>query len=145
MVGKRTSKAVIFSLAFAAGLALTGVTVPPYLFSPLDGGPFDFRPRLEASAVSRDNNLAVKIYRQRDPNYSRFVGAVVFVEVHDSQGRVLYRDEYGRDGAWSELNIKYGINFEHDQIHVTRIWCPPCGPNPSPKVIRMSELGVSRL
>jgi hypothetical protein len=134
------TRVVMFSLSLATGIALTWLVLPSLFFSPLDGGPLDYQPRLEASAVTLDNNLVVKIYRQRDPTYSRILGADVFVQVSDSQGRVLYRDEFGRDGAWSELNSEYGISFGGNEIRVTRLWCPGCGPDPTHKTIKFSEL-----
>ena len=82
----------------------------------------------------------MKIYRQRDPSYSLVLGVDVFVQVYDNQGRVLYRDGFGRDGAWSELDSKYGISFNENEIRVTRLSCPGCGPDPTHKIIKMSEL-----
>jgi hypothetical protein len=139
-----TTRVIVFSITLAAGLALTWLAVSSLFFSSIDGGPTDYEPRLEASAVSRDNNLALKIFRQRDPAYSRFRGVYVFVQVYDNQGKVLYRAEFGRDGAWSELDSKYEISFDKNEIRVTRLSCPPCGPGPIDKIIRMSELGAGQ-
>ncbi len=137
---KVATKVLIFSLSLAAGIVLTWLVAPSLFFSPLDGGPLDYEPRLEASAVISGRNLTVKIYRQRDPSYSLVLGADVFVQIYDNQGGVLYRDGFGRDGAWSELDSKYGISFDENEIRVTRLSCRSCGPDPTHKVIRMSEM-----
>jgi hypothetical protein len=139
---KITARVTVFSLTLAAGLALTWLAASFHLFSSIDGGPLDYEPRLEASAVSQDNRLSVKVFRQRDPSYSRFRGAFVFVQVYDNQGRILYQSEFGRDGWWSELDSGYEISFGEGEIRVTRLWCPPCGPGPYDKIIRISELGT---
>jgi hypothetical protein len=141
---KFTSKAIIFSLSLISGVALTWLASSSLFFSTFDGGPEDYQPRLEASAVSPDNGMTVKIYRQRDPAYSRYRGACVFIQVYDKQGKVLYRNEFGSDGAWSELDSKYEISFGGDEIRVTRLSCPRCGPIPSYKIMRMSELRASQ-
>lgn len=139
-----TARVIAFSLTLAAGLVLAWPGVSSHFLRSMDGGPLDYEPRLEASAASPDNSLTVKIYRQRDPSYSRFRGAYVSVQVYDNQGRVLYGDEFGRDGWWSELDSGYEIGFGKDEIRVTRLWCPPCGPGPYDKFIRMSELAVGQ-
>jgi hypothetical protein len=137
---KFTTRVSVFTLTLAAGLALTWLVLSLDFISSVDGGPMDFEPRLEASAVSPDNNLTVKVFRQRDPSYSRFRGAFVFVQVYDNQGRVLYRGEFGSDGWWSELDSGYEIGFGKGEVRVTRLWCPRCGPGPYDKIIRVSEL-----
>ncbi len=139
---KVATRVLMFSLSLAAGIALTWLIAPSLFFSPLDGGPLDYEPRLEASAVSPDRNLTVKIYRQRDPSYSLVLGADVFVQIYDNQDRVFYRDGFGRDGVWSELDSEYRISFDANEIRVTRLSCRSCGPDPTHKIIRMSELRV---
>lgn len=114
-----------FSLSMAAGIILTLLVpfLPNPLFSPLDGGPLDYRPRLVSSAVSPDGTLSVKVYRQRNPSYSLYVGAEMVAKVYDNQGRVVYEKVIGSDGAWSELDSAFEeIGFEGEDIRISQLW-----------------------
>jgi len=121
----RTFKAsfMSFTLPLVMGpLALLIYFSPNLLFSPLDGGPLDYRARVEASAESPDKQLTVKVLRQRNPSYSAFVGAEMYVKVYDRDGRLLYDKLIGRDGAWSELNGAFQkIEFDGDSIRHSQL------------------------
>jgi hypothetical protein len=98
-------RGVSFSLAFLLGVVVSwpATFMPAFVFSPLDGGPLDYNPRLVAAAESPDKILHVKVFRRRNPSYSRYVGAEVFAKVYDERGRLVYEKLIGSDGAWSEL------------------------------------------
>ena len=117
--------AVSFSLWLASGVVIT--LLFPFrlnpLFSPLDGGPLDYHPRLHASAVSPDGALTVKVFRQRNPSYSFFVGAELYAKVYDRDGKLLYERLIGADGAWDELNYSYReIDFDGNCIRIRQGW-----------------------
>ena len=125
MMKKFKASITSFSLSLAAGVILTLVVpfLPNPLFSPLDGGPLDYRPRLEASAESPDGALTVKVFRQRNPEYSLYVGAEMYVRVYDREGRLVYEKLIGSDGAWDELNHAYkNIIFDGDHIRISHCW-----------------------
>lgn len=97
--------------------------VPNFLFSPLDGGPLDYLPRLESSAESPDGELIVKVYRQRDASNSRYVGAEMFARVYDKNERLLYETVIGTEGAWDEMNNAFkDIEFKEDTIRISRFF-----------------------
>ena len=116
---KVRASAMAFSLSLIAGI----IFLPHLLFSPLDGGPLDSRPRLEASAESPGGELSVRVYRQRNPSYSLYVGAELFVKVYGRDGGLLSEKLIGSDGAWDELDARYQITFDGGQIKVVRLWC----------------------
>ena len=122
----RTFKAsfMSFILPLVMGpLALLIYFSPNFLFSPLDRGPLDYRARLEATAESPDKELTVKVFRQRNPTYSAFVGAEMYVKVYDRDGGLLYDKLIGSDGAWSELNGAFQkIEFDGDFIRLSQLW-----------------------
>jgi hypothetical protein len=114
--------AVAFIMSFAAGICLSWLIafLPTLLFSPLDGGPLDYLPRLESSAQSPDGELIVKVYRRRDPFNSRYVGAEMFARVSDKNGRLLYQTVIGTEGAWDEMNNAFkDIEFRVDTIRIS--------------------------
>lgn len=114
-----------FFLALAAGIILTSIIplLPNPLFSPLDFGPLDYRPRLQAYAESHDGALTVKVFRQRNPEYSLYVGVEMYVRVYDRDGRMLYEKLIARDGAWDELNGAYkNITFDGNLIRINHYW-----------------------
>jgi hypothetical protein len=113
------TSAIAFFLSLAAGIILLRHLV----FSPLDGGPLDANPRLEATAESPERTLTVKVFRQRNPAYSLYVGAEMYVNVYDSRGGLLYEKLIGQDGAWSELDHAYKkITFDGDVIRISECW-----------------------
>jgi len=124
--------AIVFSLPLLAA-------VQNLVFSPLDGGPLDYRPRQEAAAESPDGALSVRVLRQRDRSYSCCAGARVFVRVYGRDGSLRYEKLIGSDGAWSELDAKYRIIFDADKIQVLRYECRAGCANPN-FVISMAEL-----
>ena len=109
--------------------------------SPSDGGPLDARPRLEASAVNPDRGLTVEVMRQRDPSYSIVLGADVFMQVRDSRGKVVYRRKIAHDGAWDELDARYRVTFEPDEIRVQPYDCRG-GCSGAYHTIRLGELSA---
>lgn len=114
-----------FFLAFLLGVVFSwpATLLPAFAFSPLDSGPLDYNPRLVAFAESADKTLSVKVFKQRNPSYSRYVGAEMFVKVYDERGRVVYEKLIGSDGAWSELNDAFeNIEFERESIRVSQLW-----------------------
>lgn len=119
------SSTTSFFLSLMAGIALTLLIpwLPNPLFSPLDRGPLDYRPRLEAAAKSPDGVLTVKVFRQRNPAYSIYAGAEMYVRVYDRDGSLLHEELIGEDGAWDELNHAYkNIEFDGDLIRVSHCW-----------------------
>jgi hypothetical protein len=97
--------------------------LPAFIFSPLDSGPLDYNPRLVASAESPDKTLSVKVFRQRNPSHSRYVGAEMFARVYDERGRLIYEKLIGSDGAWSELDDAFeNIDFEGESIRISQLW-----------------------
>jgi hypothetical protein len=119
---KVKGSAVAFILSFTIGIGLSWLvaSLPTLLFSPLDGGPLDYLPRLESSAQSPDGELIVKIYRRRDPSNSRYVGAEMFAQVSDRNGRLWYQTVIGTEGAWDEMNHAFeDIQFKGDSIHIS--------------------------
>lgn len=112
-----------------------------FIVSPYDGGPLDPRPRLEESAVSPDRRLTVEVQRQRDPSYSMVLGADVFMQVRDSRGEVVYRRKIAHDGAWDELDARYRITFEPDEIRVQPFNCRG-GCSDAYHIIRLGELNA---
>jgi len=97
--------------------------LPGPLFSPYDGGPLGYRPQLEASAVSPDGTFSVKVFRQRSPSHSWYLGAEMHVRVYDDRERVVYEKMIGIDGAWSELDDAFqDIKFEGDTICISQLW-----------------------
>ena len=116
---------LVFTLSCLFGVALTFVTrqVPDSLYSPLDGGPLGYRPQLVSSATSPDGTLLVKVFRQRNPSYSWYVGAEMFARIYDNQGTLLYEQMIGSDGAWSEVDNAFeDIKFEDDVIRISQLW-----------------------
>jgi hypothetical protein len=119
------SSTASFFLSLMAGIALALLipTLPNPLYSPLDGGPLDYRPRLEASGKSPDGALTVKVFRQRNPLYSIYVGAKMYVRIYDKDGSLLHEKLIGEDGAWDELDHAYkNIEFDGDLIRVSNYW-----------------------
>lgn len=97
--------------------------LPNLLFSPFDGGPLGYRPQLEASAMSPDGKLSVKVFRQRNPSYSWHLGAEMHLKVYDRQDRILFEKMIGRDGMWSELDDAFhDIRFDGDSIRTSQLW-----------------------
>jgi hypothetical protein len=114
-----------FFLSLMVGIILTLLIpfLPNPFFSPLDSGPLDYRPRLEASAKSPDGSLTVKVFRQRNPSYSIFAGAEMYVKVYGEDGSLMHERLIGKDGAWDELNHAYKkIDFEGDVIRISHWW-----------------------
>jgi hypothetical protein len=67
--------------------------------------------------------LTVKVFRQRNPAYSLYLGAEMYAKVYDSRGNLLYERLIGRDGAWGELNHAYkNIRFDGDAIRISECW-----------------------
>jgi hypothetical protein len=115
----------VFSVSVAIGVMLTLPVqmLPNPFFNPLDGGPLDYRPRLVSSATSPDGSLTVEVFRQRDPSYSLYVGAVMHARVYDGQNRLVYEKLIGSDGAWNELDDAFEeIVFEGDHIRISQLW-----------------------
>jgi hypothetical protein len=138
---KFTIRAFMFISSLVAGVALTWLVAPSLFISPLDGGPLDYKPRLEASAESPDHRLSVRVYRQR-PDYSLVLtGAVVTVKVYDKDGSVIYEQAIMNDATWSELDARYMVTFDRDRINIIGVNCRAGCPDPI-HIIRMAELPV---
>lgn len=114
--------ATAFSLSLVAGVVLQRRLA----LSPLDGGPLDANPRLVSSAESPDRALMVKVFRRRNPAYSLYVGAEMYVNVYDNRGGLLDEKLIEQDGAWSELDHAYkNIIFDGDTILISECWGRP--------------------
>ena len=85
-MSKAKASALTFGVALTLSLLLTGslLSLPDLFISPLDGGPLNFRPQLVSSARSPDGMVSVKVFRQRIPSHSRYVGGGMRVHVYDA-------------------------------------------------------------
>lgn len=124
-MSKSKAAALAFGVALIVSLLLAGrrLSLPDLFISPLDGGPLNFRPQLVSSATSPDGKVSVKVFRQRIPSHSRYVGGEMRVYVYDVQGRLIYERMIGQDGAWDELDNAYeNIQFEDNLILISQFW-----------------------
>ena len=124
-MNKLKASALAFGLTLILTLVFTGAvsSMPELIISPLDGGPLNYHPELVTTAQSPDGRLLVKVFKQRIPGHSRFVGGEIRVYVYDDQDRLTYEKMIGQDGAWDELDNAYEhIQFERDVIRISQWW-----------------------
>lgn len=106
---------------WVSGLSLFPIFIPANLPPFADGGPIGCVSQLEAEASNGD--LTVKVYRQRIPGHSCFLGAEMHALIYNRQGRLISDKMIGSDGMWSELDNAYkNIEFDHDAIRLRELW-----------------------